>query len=162
MWLIWWWCGCIYWVLIGVCMLHCSAVDWWWFNCNTKTCRSTFLSTRLKCRSYKIKSYYSYSISSLSCSIKNEFRYLKIPTSLVSTGTEVSFCGLVSFDFIWSTFPIRTVQQHLDIIKVLFIHQLMHQWVVLKNNIKIYIKTAPTCFGVTVTPSSGSALICAY
>ena len=33
----------------------------------------------------------------------------------------------------------------------------------LKNNIKIYIKiyikTAPTCFGVTVTP--GSALICA-
>jgi len=35
-----------------------------------------------------------------------------------------------------------------------------------KNNIKIYIKiytkTAPTCFGVTVTPSSGSALICDY
>ena len=33
----------------------------------------------------------------------------------------------------------------------------------LKNNIKIYIKiyikTAPTYFGVTVTPSSGSALI---
>jgi hypothetical protein len=27
----------------------------------------------------------------------------------------------------------------------------------LKNNFKIYIKTAPTCFG-TVTPSSGSAL----
>jgi len=48
-------------------------------------------------------------------------------------------------------------------IKVLFIHQLMHQWVVLKkNSIKIYIKTALTCFGVTVTPSSGSALICAY
>jgi hypothetical protein len=31
----------------------------------------------------------------------------------------------------------------------------------LKNNIKICIKTAPTYFGVTVTPSSGSALICA-
>ena len=46
---------------------------------------------------------------------------------------------------------------HLDIIKVLFIHQLMHKWVVLKNNIKIYIKTAPTCFGA-ITPSSGSAL----
>ena len=29
----------------------------------------------------------------------------------------------------------------LSTIKVLFIHQLMHQWVVLKNNIKIYIKT---------------------
>jgi len=29
--------------------------------------------------------------------------------------------------------------------------------IVLKDNIKIYIKTAPTCFG-TVTPSSGSAL----
>jgi hypothetical protein len=28
----------------------------------------------------------------------------------------------------------------------------------LKNNIKIYIKTAPTCFGA-VTPPSGSALI---
>ena len=44
-------------------------------------------------------------------------------------------------------------------IKVLFIHQLMHQWVVLKRNIKIYIKiyikTSPPCFG-TVTPSSGS------
>jgi len=48
--------------------------------------------------------------------------------------------------------------QHLDIIKVLLIHQLMHQWVVLQNDIKIYIKiyikTALTCFGVTVTPSS--------
>jgi len=35
----------------------------------------------------------------------------------------------------------------------------------LKNSIKIYIKvyikTPPTCFGVTVTPSSGSALISA-
>jgi len=30
------------------------------------------------------------------------------------------------------------------LIKILFIHQLMH-------NIKIYIKTAPTCFGNTVT-----------
>ena len=33
----------------------------------------------------------------------------------------------------------------------------MHQWVVLKKNsikiyIKIYIKTTPTCFDVTVTP----------
>jgi len=34
--------------------------------------------------------------------------------------------------------------------------------VVLKNNIKIYIKTASTYFGVTVTPSSGSTLIHAY
>ena len=36
----------------------------------------------------------------------------------------------------------------------------------LKNNtkiyIKIYIKTAPTCFGVTVSPSSGGPLIRAY
>jgi len=30
----------------------------------------------------------------------------------------------------------------------------------LKNNIKIYIKTAPKCFGVTVTPSSEIELIC--
>ena len=29
------------------------------------------------------------------------------------------------------------------------------------NNIKIYIKTTPTCFGVTVTPSSGIASIIA-
>jgi hypothetical protein len=35
-------------------------------------------------------------------------------------------------------FHIRTV--HLDTVKVLFVHQLMHQWVVLKNNIKFYIK----------------------
>jgi hypothetical protein len=33
----------------------------------------------------------------------------------------------------------------------------MHKWVVLKKDIKIYIKTAPKCFGA-VTPSSGSAL----
>jgi len=32
----------------------------------------------------------------------------------------------------------------------------------IKIHIKIYIKTAPTCFGVTVTPSSWSAVICAY
>ena len=31
-----------------------------------------------------------------------------------------------------------------------------------KKNIKIYIKTAPTYFGVIVTPSSGRALICSY
>jgi len=42
------------------------------------------------------------------------------------------------------------------------VNQLTYQLVVLENNIKIYIKTAPTCFGVTVTPSSGSALICVY
>ena len=35
----------------------------------------------------------------------------------------------------------------------------MHQWVVLKN-IKIYIKTAPTYFGVTVTTKHvGAALM---
>jgi len=32
----------------------------------------------------------------------------------------------------------------------------------LKNNIKSYIKPPPTCFGVTVTPSSETALFCAY
>jgi len=32
----------------------------------------------------------------------------------------------------------------------------------LKNSTTIYVKTAPTCFGVTVTPSSGGALIRAY
>jgi len=42
--------------------------------------------------------------------------------------------------------------------KVLFTHQLMQKRMTLKNNIKIYIKTAPTFFNVTVTPSSGSAL----
>ena len=43
-------------------------------------------------------------------------------------------------------------------IKVVFTHQLIHKGVVLKkNNIKFYIKTAPTCFGA-VTPSSGGAL----
>ena len=59
---------------------------------------------------------------------------------------------------------VETCRSNITAINVSFIHQLTHQWVVLKNNIKIYIKiyikTAPTCFGVTVTPSSGSALIC--
>ena len=36
----------------------------------------------------------------------------------------------------------------------------MHKWVVLKkNNIKIYIKSAPEFFGFTVPPSSGGELI---
>ena len=39
---------------------------------------------------------------------------------------------------------------------------LFTNWCCLKNNIKIYIKTTPTCFSVTITPSSGSALIYAY
>jgi hypothetical protein len=37
------------------------------------------------------------------------------------------------------SFHIRTVQ-HLDIIKVLFIHQLMHQWVVLKTILKFTLE----------------------
>jgi hypothetical protein len=47
------------------------------------------------------------------------------------------------------------------ILSKFFIHRLMHQRIVLKTILKIYIKTdiktAPTCFGA-VTPSSGSAL----
>jgi len=39
-------------------------------------------------------------------------------------------------------------------------HHILHvSGIRVKNNIKMYIKTTPTCFGVTVTPSSGSALI---
>jgi hypothetical protein len=53
---------------------------------------------------------------------------------------------------------VKLPQDIKDIIKILFIHQLIHKQIVLKNNIKIYIKTAPTCFGA-VTPSSGSALL---
>jgi hypothetical protein len=45
----------------------------------------------------------------------------------------------------------------LDIIKV-FYSPTDAQVNCLKNNIKIYIKIAPTCFGA-VTPSSGSALL---
>ena len=33
---------------------------------------------------------------------------------------------------------------------------------IIKIYIKIYIETTLTCFGVTVTPSSGSTLICVY
>ena len=47
----------------------------------------------------------------------------------------------------------NTSQRDTLYIQVLFIHQMMHYWVVLKNNIKIYIKiyikTAPTCFGIS-------------
>jgi hypothetical protein len=45
---------------------------------------------------------------------------------------------------------------HLNIIKVVY-SPTDAQVKCLKNNIKFYIKTAPTCFGA-VTPSSGSAL----
>ena len=42
-----------------------------------------------------------------------------------------------------------TFQSDTYIIKVLFtrIHQMMRQWIVLKNNVTIYIKTAPTSLG---------------
>jgi len=60
---------------------------------------------------------------------------------------------------------IRTAQ-HLHVTKGLIYSPTDALVSCLKNNIKsyikIYIKTAPTCFGVTVTPSSGSALIRAY
>jgi hypothetical protein len=49
---------------------------------------------------------------------------------------------------------------HLDITKVLFIHQLDALVSCLKKNIKIYIQTALTCFGA-VTPSSGTLLMLA-
>jgi len=63
------------------------------------------------------------------------------------------------FDTSNYNFHIRTV--HLDIIS--FIYSPTDALVsCLKNNSKIYIKTAPTCFGVTVTPLPGGALICAY
>jgi len=48
-------------------------------------------------------------------------------------------------------------RQHLEIIKVYF-SPTNAQVIVLKKNIKIYIKTAPTCFSA-VAPSSGSALL---
>ena len=85
--------------------------------------------------------------------------YTIYPLNKCSSDNVKLWSGTIRIKTATYHFPIRTV--HLDIIKVLFIHQLMHQWVVLKNNIKIYNKTAPTCFGVTVTSSSGSALICA-
>jgi len=53
-----------------------------------------------------------------------------------------------------NNFYICTV--HLDTINV-FYSPTNAQVIVLKNNIKIYIKIAPTCFGA-VTPSSGSSL----
>jgi hypothetical protein len=45
---------------------------------------------------------------------------------------------------------------HLDIIKVFYLPTYAQENF-FKNNIKIYIKTTPTCFSA-VTPSSGSAL----
>jgi len=34
------------------------------------------------------------------------------------------------------------------LIKVFFYYQLIHKRIVLKRNIKMYIKTAPKCFGM--------------
>jgi len=87
--------------------------------------------------------------------LANMFRYL-------SSKYRATFQWLTQHSVHFShNFHICSVQ-HLDIIKVLFIYQLIALVSCLKNNIKIYIKTAPTFFGVTVTLSSGSALICAY
>jgi len=45
------------------------------------------------------------------------------------------------------------------------IHQLMHKWIVLKNNLEIYIKinikTAPTCFGTVTLPSGNTLFVLA-
>jgi len=44
-------------------------------------------------------------------------------------------------------FPSKCADKHwIAIIKV-FIYQLMHKRIALKKNIKIYVKTVPTCFG---------------
>jgi len=52
------------------------------------------------------------------------------------------------------------------ILSNIYLHQITDQCVALKSNIIIHIKictqSAPTCKGVTVTPSSGSALFCDY
>jgi hypothetical protein len=62
--------------------------------------------------------------------------------------------GNINTEYTLFNFHIHTA--HLDIIKV-FLFTNEAQVIVLKNNIKIYIKTAQTHFGA-VTPSSGSAL----
>ena len=56
-------------------------------------------------------------------------------------------------------FRIRTL--HRAIIKVIY-SPTNAKVIVLKTILKFTLKQLPTCFGVTVTPSSGSALICAY
>jgi hypothetical protein len=43
---------------------------------------------------------------------------------------------------------IRTVKR---LLSKIFIHQLKHNWIVLKRNFKIYIEKAPTCFDVKNT-----------
>jgi len=51
---------------------------------------------------------------------------------------QVHYIVNIKFTFYFFSLHIRTMC--LDIIKVLFTHQQIHKWVVLKNNIKIYIK----------------------
>jgi hypothetical protein len=53
----------------------------------------------------------------------------------------------ISKQFVFGSFHSRTVQQHLDIIRVLYLPT-DAQDNCFKKNIKIYIKTAPTCFGL--------------
>ena len=65
----------------------------------------------------------------------------------------------------YTDFLPNTLTQRLcfRLVKFVLIHHLMPQVNFLKNYFKIYIqiniKTAPTCFGAAVTPSSGSALL---
>jgi len=69
-------------------------------------------------------------------------REAKLPFSLSAsmtcTGTALPF---VQYLLTWFSQSYRAS----DIIRVFFIYQLIHKRVALKN-IKIYIKTAPTCF----------------
>jgi hypothetical protein len=80
----------------------------------------------------------------------------KIPSSVLGNFRDVIF----TYTFL-HTFHTNTLLLHLDIIKFFFYSPTDAQVNCLRNNLKIYIKiyfkTAPTCFGV-VTPSSGRAL----
>ena len=70
----------------------------------------------------------SFFLSVKSCANQNVQNY---------SSTWFIYLLFIYFLFYFIFFPICTV--HLNVIKVLFTHQLMHQWVVLKNSIKIYV-----------------------
>ena len=63
--------------------------------------------------------------------------------------------GVSEFNFLCSQIKIFTYTKYKNYQRFLFTNQRTTDC--LKNNIKIYIKIAPTCFSA-VTPSSGSAL----
>jgi hypothetical protein len=100
-------------------------------------------------------------LSSWNSRLVTELLYFYLPYSLFRMYVEVHHILLTMLTFVYSIYILRfyiflhSYRAYRYYQSFLFTNEYTSDC--LKNNIKIYIKIAPTCFGA-VTPSSGSSL----